>query len=77
MTDVNVYYILDRLDEMLDDTRRKEDHVLRSVERLKRELIYNLGVEHWRKFKEEEVEQYAKEYCSEDQAVYQSNKGVK
>lgn len=54
MTEVNVYYILDRLDEMLNDTRRKEDHVLRSVEGLKRELIYNLGVEQWRKVKEGE-----------------------
>jgi hypothetical protein len=32
MTDVNLYYILDRLEEILDDTRRKEDHVLRGVD---------------------------------------------
>lgn len=54
MTDVNLYYILDRLEEILDDTRRKEDHVLRGVEALKRELVYNLGADQWRKFKEGE-----------------------
>ena len=54
MTKVNVYYVLHRLEEILDDTRRKEDHVLRGVEALKRELIYNLGVDQWRQFKEGE-----------------------
>lgn len=53
MTEVNVYYILSRLDEILDDTRRKDEHVLRSVEGLKRELIYNLGVDQWNRYKEE------------------------
>jgi hypothetical protein len=33
---------------------KKEDHVLRSVEELRRELIYNLGVDQWRRFKEGE-----------------------
>ena len=54
MTDENLYYILDRLEEILDDTRQKEDHVLRGVEALKRELIYNLGADQWMKFIEGE-----------------------
>lgn len=54
MTEVNVYYILSRLDEILDDTRRKDEHVLRKVEELKRELIYSLGVDQWNRYKEED-----------------------
>ena len=56
MTEVNVYYILSRLDEILDDTRRKDEHVLRSVDGLKRELIYNLGVDQWNRYKEGTVQ---------------------
>ena len=41
---VDIDYIIDRLDDILDDTNQKEVRVVRKVEELKRELIYNLGV---------------------------------
>ena len=41
---VNMHYIVDRLENILDDTNQKEEKVIRELEELKRELIYNLGV---------------------------------
>ena len=41
---VNMDYIVDRLEDILGDTNQKEVRVVRKVEELKRELIYNLGV---------------------------------
>jgi len=41
---VNMHYIIDRLESILDDTNQKEEKVIREVNELKRELIYNLGV---------------------------------
>ena len=41
---VNMHYIVDRLESILDDTNQKEEKVVRELNELKRELIYNLGV---------------------------------
>ena len=41
---VNMHYIIDRLENILEDTNQKEEKVIRELEELKRELIYNLGV---------------------------------
>ena len=41
---VYMHYIVDRLENILDDTNQKEEKVIRELEELKRELIYNLGV---------------------------------
>ena len=41
---VDIDYIIDRLDDILDDTNQKEVRIVRKVEELERELIYNLGV---------------------------------
>ena len=41
---VNMHYIVDRLEYILDDTNQKDGRVVRQLEELKRELIYNLGV---------------------------------
>ncbi len=43
---VDMDYIVDRLEDILDDTNKKEERVIRKVEELKRELIYNLGANH-------------------------------
>jgi len=50
---VNMHYIIDRLESILDDTNQKEEKVIREVNELKRELIYNLGVNSRIKRKEE------------------------
>ena len=41
---VNMHYIVDRLEDILDDTNQKDGRVVRKLDELKRELIYNLGV---------------------------------
>jgi hypothetical protein len=41
---VNMHYIVDRLEDILDDTNQKDGGVVRKLDELKRELIYNLGV---------------------------------
>ena len=41
---VNMHYIVDRLENILDDTNQKDGRVVRKLDELKRELIYNLGV---------------------------------
>ena len=50
---VNMHYIIDRLESILDDTNQKEEKVVRELNELKRELIYNLGVNSRIKRKEE------------------------
>jgi len=50
---VNMHYIVDRLESILDDTNQKEEKVVRELNELKRELIYNLGVNSMIKRKEE------------------------
>jgi hypothetical protein len=50
---VNMHYIIDRLENILEDTNQKEEKVVRELEELKRELIYNLGVNSRIKRKEE------------------------
>jgi hypothetical protein len=50
---VNMHYIIDRLENILEDTNQKEEKVVREVNELKRELIYNLGVNSRIKRKEE------------------------
>ena len=50
---VNMHYIIDRLESILDDTNQKEEKVVREVNELKRELIYNPGVNSRIKRKEE------------------------
>jgi len=50
---VNMHYIVDRLESILDDTNQKEEKVVRELNELKRELIYNLGVNSRIKRKEE------------------------
>jgi hypothetical protein len=54
---VNMHYIVDRLENILDDTNQKEEKVIRELEDLKRELIYNLGVNSRIKRKKELVEE--------------------
>ena len=41
---VNMHYIVDRLEDILDDTNQKDGRIVRKLDELKRELIYNLGV---------------------------------
>ena len=50
---VNMHYIVDRLESILDDTNQKEEKIVRELNELKRELIYNLGVNSRIKRKEE------------------------
>ena len=50
---VNMHYIVDRLESILDDTNQKEEKVVRELNELKRELIYNLGFNSRIKRKEE------------------------
>ena len=39
---VNMHYIVDRLEDILDDTNQKDGRVVRKLDELRRELIYNL-----------------------------------
>jgi len=39
---VNMHYIIDRLEDILNDTNQKDARVVRKLDELRRELIYNL-----------------------------------
>ena len=40
---VNTHYIIDRLEDILNDTNQKDGRIVRKLDELRRELIYNLG----------------------------------
>ena len=40
---VNMHYIVDRLEDILNNTNQKNGRVVRKLDELRRELIYNLG----------------------------------
>jgi len=40
---VNMHYIVDRLEDILNDTNQKDGRIVRKLDELRRELIYNLG----------------------------------
>ena len=39
---VNMHYIIDRLEDILNDTNQKDGRIVRKLDELRRELIYNL-----------------------------------
>ena len=39
---VNTHYIIDRLEDILNDTNQKDGRIVRKLDELRRELIYNL-----------------------------------
>ena len=40
---VNMHYIVDRLEDILNNTNQKDGRIVRKLDELRRELIYNLG----------------------------------
>jgi len=46
---VDMVYVIHRLEDIVSGTNQKDETVLRQVEELKRELIYNLGVNQLRR----------------------------
>lgn len=46
---VDLHYVIHRLEDIVSGTNQKDETVLRQVEELKRELIYNLGVNQLRR----------------------------
>ena len=46
---VDMVYVVHRLEDIVSGTNQKDETVLRQVEELKRELIYNLGVNQLRR----------------------------
>ena len=39
---VNMHYIVDRLEDILNNTNQKDGRIVRKLDELRRELIYNL-----------------------------------
>jgi hypothetical protein len=48
---VDLHYVIHRLEDIVSGTHQKDETVLRQVDELKRELIYNLGVNQLRRKK--------------------------